>query len=42
MLEKGLGINAEALNKEKNVSYEREADRAYKQSTKARRKWPAC
>ncbi len=28
MLEKGLGINAEALNKEKNVSYEREADRA--------------
>jgi uncharacterized protein (DUF1015 family) len=28
MLEKGLGINAEALNKEKNVSYEREMDRA--------------
>ncbi|MGH9704878.1 MAG: DUF1015 domain-containing protein, partial [Candidatus Acidiferrales bacterium] len=28
MLEKGLGINAESLNKEKNVSYEREAERA--------------
>ncbi len=42
MLEKGLGITAEAVTAEKNVSYEREMDAALARLIGARRRPPFC